>query len=151
MARLPSSVLFACGFNSIRSPMAEAMLKQLHGRRIYVDSAGVRAAPVDPFAVAVMAEIGLDLSHHRPKIFAALEDNSFDLIVSLAPEAQHQAVELTRTTACDVEFWPVFDPTATEGSREEILAAYRALRDLLRRRIRERFPPGNAGGGALVP
>jgi protein-tyrosine-phosphatase len=142
MARLPSSVLFACGFNSIRSPMAEAMLKQLHGRRIYVDSVGVRAAPVDPFAVAVMAEIGLDLSRHSPKIFAALEDNSFDLIVSLAPEAQHQAVELTRTTACDVEFWPVFDPTATEGSREEILAAYRALRDLLRRRIRERFPPG---------
>ena|SRR5665213_3552047 len=142
MARLPSSVLFACGFNSIRSPMAEAILKQAHGRRIYVDSVGVREAPVDPFAVAVMAEIGIDLSRHHPKTFAALEDHSFDLIISLAPEAQHAAVELTRTVACDVEFWPVFDPTATEGSREEVLTAYRTLRDHLRRRILERFPPG---------
>jgi protein-tyrosine-phosphatase len=142
MARLPSSVLFACGFNSIRSPMAAALLKEIHGRRIYVDSVGVREAPVDGFAVAVMAEVGLDLARHQPKIFAALEDTSFDLIVSLAPEAQHAAVELTRTMACDVEFWPVFDPTATEGNREEILAAYRALRDLLRRRILERFPLG---------
>ena len=142
MSRLPSSVLFACGFNSIRSPMAAALLKEIHGRRIYVDSVGVREAPVDGFAVAVMAEVGLDLARHQPKIFAALEDTSFDLIVSLAPEAQHAAVELTRTMACDVEFWPVFDPTATEGNREEILAAYRALRDLLRRRILERFPLG---------
>jgi protein-tyrosine-phosphatase len=142
MARLPSSVLFACGFNAIRSPMAAALLKQTHGRRIFVDSVGVREAPVDPFAVAVMAEIGLDLSRHQPKTFAALEDNSFDLIVSLAPEAQHQAVELTRTMACECEFWPVFDPTATEGSREEVLSAYRALRDHLRRRIGERFPVG---------
>jgi protein-tyrosine-phosphatase len=142
MARLPSSVLFACGFNSIRSPMAAALLKEIHGRRIYVDSVGVREAPVNGFAVAVMAEVGLDIAGHQPKIFAALEDTSFDFIVSLAPEAQHAAVELTRTMACDVEFWPVFDPTATEGNREEILAAYRALRDLLRRRILERFPLG---------
>jgi protein-tyrosine-phosphatase len=147
MARQPSSVLFACSLNSIRSPMAEALLKHLHGRHLYVDSVGVREAEVDPFAVAVMEEIGIDLSHHRSKTFADLEDTSFDLVVSLSPEAQHSAVELTRTMACDVEFWPIFDPTAIEGSREERLAAYRLVRDSLKARILERFPLARAGEG----
>jgi protein-tyrosine-phosphatase len=140
--RLPSSVLFACSFNAIRSPMGEAMLKQLHGRRIYVDSVGVRPGALDPFAVAVMAEIGIDIARHHVKTFEELEDTSYDLVVSLSPEAQHKAVELTRTMACDVEFWPVFDATAVEGSREERLAAYRMVRDHLKKRILERFPPG---------
>jgi protein-tyrosine-phosphatase len=140
MARLPSSVLFACTLNSIRSPMAEAMLKHWHGRHIYVDSVGVREGEIDPFAVAVMDEIGIDLSRHRVKTFDELEDTSFDLVVSLSPEAQHRAVELTRTMACTVEYWPVLDASAVEGSRDERLAAYRAVRDHLRRRILERFP-----------
>jgi protein-tyrosine-phosphatase len=145
MARLPSSVLFACTFNSIRSPMAEALLKHLHGQRIFVDSVGVRAAEIDPFAVAVMDEIGVDVVRHRSKTFEDLEDTSFDLVVSLSPEAQHSAVELTRTMACEVEFWPMLDPTAVEGSREEMLGAYRTVRDQLRRRLLERFPLGPAG------
>ena len=145
MARLPSSVLFACTFNSIRSPMAEALLKHLHGQRIYVDSVGVRAAEIDPFAVAVMDEIGIDVARHRSKTFEDLEDTSFDLVVSLSPEAQHSAVELTRTMACEVEFWPMLDPTAVDGSREEMLGAYRTVRDQLRRRLLERFPLGPAG------
>jgi protein-tyrosine-phosphatase len=145
VALLPSSVLFACSFNAIRSPMAAALLKDSHGRRIYVDSVGVREAPVDPFAVAVMAELGLDIAGHQNKTFATLEDTSFDLVVSLSPEAQHQAVELTRTMACEVEYWPMFDATAVEGSREERLIAYRMVRDHLRRRIAERFPPREGG------
>lgn len=145
MARLPSSVLFACSFNAIRSPMAAALLRASHGRRIYVDSVGVREGQVDPFAVAVMAEIGLDIAGHQTKTFATLEDTSFDLVVSLSPEAQHQAVELTRTMSCEVEYWPVFDATAVEGNREERLAAYRTVRDHLRRRIHERFPPHKPG------
>jgi len=145
MARFPSSVLFACTFNSIRSPMAEAMLKHLHGRHIYVDSVGVRHGEIDPFAVAVMDEIGIDVSHHRVKIFDELEDTSFDLVVSLSPEAQHRAVELTRTMACAVEYWPVLDASVVEGSRDECLAAYREVRDHLRRRILERFPLGPTG------
>lgn len=140
MARPPSSVLFACGFNSIRSPMAAALLRALHGRRIYVNSVGVREAATDPFAIVVMAEIGIDLSRHEPKTFDALEDTSFDLVISLSPEAQHKAVELTRTMACEVEFWPVYDATAVEGSRDERLAAYRMVRDHLRDRILARFP-----------
>lgn len=120
--------------------MAEAILKHFHGRHIYVDSVGVRHGDLDPFAVAVMEEIGIDLHRHRPKTFDDLEDESFDLVVSLSPEAQHSAVELTRTSSCDVEYWPTMDPTAIEGSREARLDAYRDLRDGLMRRIMQRFP-----------
>lgn len=147
MARLPSSVLFACTFNAIRSPMAAALLKHLHGRHIYVDSVGVRHAEIDPFAVAVMDEIGIDIGKHQAKTFEDLEDTFFDLVVSLSPEAQHSAVELTRTMACEVEFWPILDLTAVEGGREEILRAYRLVRDNLRKRILERFPLAPGGGG----
>ena len=141
MRGLPGSVLFACTLNSIRSPMAAALLRQLQGGRIFVDSAGVRTASVDPFAVAVMAEIGIDIAKHQPKRLVDLDDTSFDLVISLSPDAQHLAVELTRASACEVEFWPVFDPTAVEGNREEMLSAYRLIRDQLRQRIGRRFPP----------
>jgi protein-tyrosine phosphatase len=140
MARLPSSVLFACTHNAVRSPMAEAILKHLRGSRLYVDSVGVRAGELDPFAVAVMEEIGIDIASHRPKVFEELEDTSFDLVISLSPEAQHSAVELTRTMDCEVEFWPVLDPTIVEGSRDVRLSAYRDVRDHLMRRIVDRFP-----------
>ena len=144
MANLPGSVLFCCTQNSIRSPMAEALLKYLHGRRIFVDSVGVRASEIDGFAIAAMDEIGIDLSKHRAKTFDDLEDTSFDLIISLSPEAQHSAVEMTRTMACDVEYWPTLDPSVIEGSREDRLQAYRDVRDTLLARIRERFPPSGA-------
>ncbi len=125
--------------------MAEAILKHHHGKRLYVDSVGIRVAELDPFAVVVMDEIGIDIRRHRAKSFEDLEDTSFDLVVSLSPEAQHSAVELTRTMDCVVEFWPVLDPSVVEGSREIRLDAYRAVRDHLMRRILERFPPQPAG------
>ncbi len=140
MGDLPSAVLFACTENTVRSPMAEAILKHLHGRHVYVDSVGVRKGALDGFAVAVMDEIGIDLSHHRPKAFEDLEDTSFDLVTSLSPEAQHKAVEMTRVMACEVEFWNTFDPSVVEGSREVRLEAYRQVRNELMRRIKERFP-----------
>ncbi len=139
MAEFPDSVLFACSQNAIRSPIAEGLLKHLLGHRVYVDSVGVRAGEIDPFAVVVMEEIGIDISKHRSKSFDQLEDTSYDLIVSLSPEAQHRAVELTRTMACEVEFWRVLDPSLIEGSRETRLQAYREIRDQLLRRIQERF------------
>jgi protein-tyrosine-phosphatase len=138
-------VLFACSWNAIRSPMAAALLRYHRGDRLYVDSAGVRAQEVDGFAVAVMDEIGIDISKHQSKSFDDLEDTSFDLVVSLSPEAQHSAVELTRTMDCVVEFWPVFDPTVIDGDREARLTAFRAVRDHLLRRIRERFPAAPSG------
>jgi len=144
MEELPGSVLFACTHNAIRSPIAEALMKMLHGDRIYVDSVGVRPGEIDPFAVAVLDEIGVDLSRHRPKSFADLEDDYFDLVISLSPEAQHRAVELTRTSSCEIEFWPTLDPSLITGNRETRLDAYRSLRDQLLRRLRARFPPGSA-------
>lgn len=143
-------MLFACNFNRVRSPMAEALLKKLAGDRIYVDSCGLRheaseSDGVDPFTHAVMAEIGVDLEGYAPKTFDELEDDSFDLVVSLTPEAQHRAVELTRGRAVAIEYWPTHDPTLAEGSRESRLSAYREVRDSLARRIAERFGPPAAG------
>jgi protein-tyrosine-phosphatase len=147
MIRLPESVLFACTLNAIRSPMAEALLKHFHGSRIYVQSVGVRTSAVDPFAVSVMDEMGIDISRHRQRSFDDLEDDSFDLVISLSPEAQHRAVEMTRHMACEVEFWNTFDPSVVEGSREVRLDAYRGVRDSLTQRILGRFPLQRMGSG----
>jgi protein-tyrosine-phosphatase len=140
MAELPGSVLFVCSMNAIRSPMAEAILKSLHGTRLFVDSAGVRRGELDPLAVEALDEIGIDLSRHRPKTLDQLEDGFFDLVVTLSPEAHHRALEMTRDSACEVELWRLPDPSLVEGSREQRLDAYRAVRDQLLRRIRARFP-----------
>lgn len=135
----PTAVLFACGMNSVRSPMAEGLMHKLFPGRIYVRSAGVRQGKVDPFVDAVMAEIGVDMSKHRPKTFEDLEESGFDLIVTLAPEAHHKALEMTRTDAMEVEYWPTLDPTLATGSREQILSEYRTVRDQLMMRIKKRF------------
>lgn len=135
----PGSVLFACTMNAVRSPMAAAMLRHLLGRTIYVQSAGVKAGMLDPLAVEVMDEIGIEIAAHKPRRFEDLDDTSFDLVVTLSPEAQHKAMDLTRTAATIVEYWPTMDPTAVEGSREQCLDAYRSVRDGLLARIRARF------------
>jgi protein-tyrosine-phosphatase len=149
-ARSPAAVLFACNFNRVRSPMAEALLKRLAGDRIFVDSCGLKrpaesfaelaeALEVDPLAAQVMAEVGCDLRDYRVKTFDELEDDSFDLVISLTPEAQHRAVEMARGRAAVIEYWPIQDPTLAEGSRAARLDAYRLVRDSLARRIAERF------------
>jgi protein-tyrosine-phosphatase len=143
-ADLPGAVLFACGRNAVRSPMAAAILKHLAGSRVYVESAGVRAGKPDPFANAVMEEIGIDMSRHKPMSLAGLHDRSFDLIVTLAPEAHHQALDLAHGYAIDVEYWPTPDPTLANGNREHILDAYRAVRDGLFQKIKARFPLAGA-------
>jgi protein-tyrosine-phosphatase len=144
----PQAVLFACGMNAVRSPMAAALFKQMFGKSVYVGSAGVQRGELDPFAVAAMEEIGIDIAGHKPVTFEDVEDLeglNFDLIVTLSPPAHHKALELTRTNAAAVEYWPTLDPTSVEGSREQRLEAYRAVRDELMARIRERF--GGPSGG----
>jgi protein-tyrosine-phosphatase len=138
----PQAVLFACGFNTVRSPMAAGLMRQMFGRATYVASAGVRKGETDTFAVAAMDEVGIDIAKHRSMTFEELEDwegLNFDLIISLSPEAHHKALELTRTLAAEVEYWPTTDPTIVEGSRDQRLAAYRDVRDQLSERIRRRF------------
>ena len=144
----PQAVLFACGLNSVRSPMAAGLARYFFGKTIYVGSAGVRKGDLDPFAVAAMDEIGLDIGKHKPMTFEELEDwegLNFDLIVTLSPEAHHRALELTRTLAVDVEYWPIPDPTDGSGNREQRLDAYRVVRDQLMQRIKERFSAGGTG------
>ena len=148
--RAPQAVLFACGMNSVRSPMAASLLQQMFPHALYVKSAGVRKGELDPSAVAVMSELGQDISQHRPMTFEELEDwegLNFDLIITLSPEAHHKALELTRTLAAEVEYWPTPDPTGAQGNREQKLDAYREVCDGLLLRIRRRFSKVGAASG----
>src|SRR5258707_8285190 len=149
-ARMPQSVLVACGLNSVRSPMAASLLQHMFPHTLYVRSAGARKGELDQFAVAVMAELGQDISTHKPTTFEELDDwegLNFDLIITLSPEAHHKALELTRTLAADVEYWPTHDPTTTDGNREQKLQAYREVCDGLLLRIRKRFSKVGAASG----
>jgi protein-tyrosine-phosphatase len=144
----PQAVLFACGLNTVRSPMAAGIFRELFGKTMYVGSAGVQRGELDPFAVAAMAELGIDISRHKPHTFEELEELeglNFDLVVTLSPPAHHKALELTRTLGAEVEYWPTHDATAAEGNREQRLNAYREVRDELMARIRARF----SGGGSV--
>lgn len=136
---VPRSVLFLCGRNSIRSPMAETLARRLLPKSVFVASAGVRGGVRDPFVDAVLAEEALTLGDRRPRRLDELEDSFFDLIVTLSPEAHHAALELTRSMAVEVEYWPTLDPSAVEGTREQIMTAYRDVRDALARQIARRF------------
>ncbi len=136
---MTGSVLFVCSENALRSPMAEGIAKHLFGTRIYIDSVGVREGTIDPFAVQVLAEVGIDISSHTAKRIDDLLDPSYDLIVSLSPEAHHRSVELTRTSAAEIEYWNTFDPSLVEGNRDMRLDAYRSLRDSLTERIGRRL------------
>jgi protein-tyrosine-phosphatase len=133
----PGAVLFACTHNSIRSPVAEALGRRLFGRSVFFASAGVRSGEIDPFVVATMDEIGIDLSRFHSQSFDDLEDASFDVIVSLSPEAHHRALEYTRTMAVEALYWPTLDPSLAQGSREQRLDAYRSMRDSLEQKIKE--------------
>jgi protein-tyrosine-phosphatase len=133
----PGSILFVCTMNAVRSPMAAALLHNMAGEGTKVDSAGVEAGQLDPLAVEVMKEIGIALSTHRPRCLSDLRPGAYDLVVTLSREAQ------LRMQAADpgapIEYWPVGDPTGTEGSREQRLLAYRAVRDELLKKLNSRF------------
>jgi protein-tyrosine-phosphatase len=139
-AASPRSILFACTLNAVRSPMAEGLARAILGQKIYVDSAGLATASLDSFAVAAMAEIGIDIADHNTQGFDDIAVDEFDMIVALSPEAREKAEILTRHSSVTIEYWPTDDPTAESGgSRESRLAAYRNVRDTLRQRIRDRF------------
>ncbi len=138
----PQALLFACSENAVRSAMAEALARNLLGRSTYVDSAGVRLGTVNPFTTAVLLELGIDRSRHRPKTFDELEDDSFDLIITLSPEAHHRALEFSRSMAVDVRYWPTVDPSLVEGSRHAMIEAFRVVRNTLDARLRDTFGAG---------
>ncbi|MGY6709382.1 MAG: arsenate-mycothiol transferase ArsC [Rhizobiaceae bacterium] len=135
----PRSVLFLCGQNAIRSPIAESLARARLSSNIFIASAGVRAGERDPFVDAVLDDAGLPPRSPRTVALEDMEDAYFDLIVTLAPEAHHAALELTRTMAIDVEYWPTPDPSVATGTRAQIMEAYRDVLNRLRGRIEARF------------
>jgi len=142
-------VLFACTQNIIRSPMAVGLMQLRYGSRVRVDSVGLRPGEeVSAMAAFVMDELGADIARLRPKgfeFFHENEDGPFALIVSLSPEAHHRALGLVPALGLEAEYWPTFDPSLAEGSREQVLEEYRAVRDGLARRISARFPRPSTG------
>ncbi|MDI7862360.1 low molecular weight phosphatase family protein [Rhizobiaceae bacterium n13] len=136
--RKPGAILFMCGMNSIRSPMAEVLARSLMPET-YIASAGVRMGERDPFVDVVLDEIGLSLGKRQPQTLDELEDDYFDIIITLSPEAHHAALELTRSMAIEVAYWPTLDPTVATGTRDQILDAYRDVRNQLSRLIAERL------------
>ncbi|WP_151610805.1 low molecular weight phosphatase family protein [Sinorhizobium alkalisoli] len=146
--KTPRSILFMCGMNAIRSPMAEALARAALPKGTYVASAGVRHGERDPFVDVVLEEVGLTIGRHQPRTLDELEDDYFDLIVTLAPEAHHLALELTRSMAVDVVYWPTPDPTVATGTRDQIVGAYRAVRDHLAGLIASRLTGQSLRKGA---
>lgn len=142
---IPSSILFCCDHNAVRSPMAEGLMKKFYGRAAYVQSAGVKNdMEIDGFAIAVCQEVGVELSRHRSRSFDEMKEwgddlSGFDLVVALSPASQRQALEFTRFFHLDVEYWPILDPTGIGETREAKLSAYRQARDQIRNRMIERF------------
>ncbi|MET3753787.1 protein-tyrosine-phosphatase [Rhizobium binae] len=135
----PGAILFMCGLNAIRSPMAEIIARSILPSNIYIRSAGVRAGERDPFVDVVLEEIGLSLGRRQPQTLEELEDDYFDLIITLSPQAHHAALELTRSNAIDVVYWPTMDPTVVTGTREQILESYREVRNHLAGLIESRL------------
>ncbi|MEX0344782.1 MAG: low molecular weight phosphatase family protein [Rhizobiaceae bacterium] len=136
---LPGSILFLCGMNAIRSPIAEQLARKILPDHVFIASAGVRPGSRDPFVDQVLSEVGLSLGDRQPQELDSMDDSYFDLIVSLAPDAHHTALEMTRADAIEVEYWPTADPTIATGTRNQILDAYREVRDRLEKKIRQRF------------
>lgn len=141
-----SSILFACNINAVRSAMAEAMVKARFPGRIFTDSCGVTPGQQDGFAIAVMAEIELDLTSHQPKGFADLDCDFYDVIISFSPEAHAQAREITRNIDCATLYWPVDNLAGLQGSREERLRAYRAVRDDIAAKLAVYLPDNGTDG-----
>jgi len=145
---LPGSVLFCCDHNAVRSPVAEGLMKKLHGESVFVQSAGVHHdLEVDPFMVAVAGELDVDISRHRTKSFDEMEEwgddmGSFDMIVAMSPASQRRALEYTRHFSIEVVYWPTLDPTGIGERREQKLDAYRQARDQILKSIIATFGPG---------
>lgn len=137
-------VLFVCTRNAVRSPMAEALAKHLQASgdlgEAHFDSAGIDPGLVDGFAISVMTELGIDLLRHESKDLEDIDPSDVDLIITLSSPATASAREFVQAHA-DLHFeeWAVEDPSLTEGSREEQLAAYRRTRDDLADKLLQRF------------
>lgn len=132
---LPRSILFVCNLNSVRSPMAHALADRRFRRRVFVDSVGLGVGRLDPFSVAVMAEIGIDIADYEPKPLSAVDVAAFDHVIALTKPAYERVRTLGQQPEQAMTFWDTEDPSVAEGPRRARLAIYRAVRDDLNARI----------------
>jgi protein-tyrosine-phosphatase len=130
--------------------MAEGIMKKFYGADTYVQSVGVmNDQEIDGFAIAVCAEIGVELSRHQSRSFDQMEQwgddlSSFDLILSLSPASQRRALELTRYFHLEVNYWPIMDPTGLGEGRDSQLRSYRQSRDQIIAELTQRWGPSRA-------
>ena len=136
---LPGTVLFACTHNMIRSPIAEGLTKAMFPNTIFVDSCGIYAGVPDGFVITVMEEVGIDMSAHKPKSFADLDDEYFDLIICFSQESYDIAKDFAQGKSTDIAYWPVFDAALASDVRKERLAAYRQVREIISEKLKEQF------------
>lgn len=124
--------------NSIRSPMAAAMLEAQAEGTMRIDSAGVYEGGPDPFIDGVLREVGVLIGAYEPKAMNNIVLDDFDLAIVLTPEAAAEARRFLPREK--IEFWEIDNPTDIRGGRDELLAAYRAARDAIGEKIAARFP-----------
>ncbi|MGB0908642.1 MAG: low molecular weight phosphatase family protein [Maricaulaceae bacterium] len=135
----PSSILFVCYLNSIRSPIAEGLMKKHFGKDTYVQSAGMAAAELDDLMVAIMSEKGVDMSAHNPRTLANLDDTSFDVAIAFTEAAGDAAKAYFAGQDTQIEVWPLPDPTAGSLDVRAIMNNYRSIRDNIEARLLRRF------------
>ena len=137
---MKKTVLFLCTGNSCRSQMAEGLLRHLAGDRFEVASAGTHPAGLNPGAVAVMQEIGIDISSHRSKRVDEYMDTRFDYVITVCDRAKETCPVFP--AALSQLHWSFEDPAAAQGSAEERRAVFHRVRDEIAERIRRFIQSG---------
>lgn len=137
--KLPSSVLFVCTLNSIRSPMAEGIMKKLYGADIYIQSCGLEAGELNDLMVSVMGEKGIDMSDHSSKSLDDLGDMSFDVAIAFTQDVAEALKAVFVDADTQIDIWPTPDPTAGDLNVRAMMDNYRAVRDTIMQRIKRKF------------
>ena len=136
---LPASVLFVCTLNSIRSPMAEGMMKDRFGDDVYVQSCGLEAGEKNDLMVAVMRENGIDLSGHKSKTLTQIADTSFDVVITFNKDAETAVRAVFDDSDTEINCWPTPDPTQGAMDVRAMMDNFRAVRDVIEMRIDKKF------------
>ena len=141
----PQSVLFCCNYNSVRSPMAEGILKKLIGKKIFVQSVGVfDSLEIDGFTVRVCDEIDIKLNKHRVRSLSEMEQQggfigSFDLVIPFTQESMKEVQKYSTFSSVNIEKWGVEEPLKDENDINQTLGSYRRTRDIILNKIYKRF------------
>lgn len=135
----PNSILFVCQLNSVRSPMAEGLMRKHYTDIADIRSCGLAEGDLDDFMVTVMKEKGVDMSDHKALSLGELQDESFDVVIAFTYDAYQAAVAVFEDTNSQVELWALPDPGQGSLDVRALLNNYRALRDNIEARLLRKF------------